>query len=234
MICGSAAGKTTSCSSSRSLAPRLRADHSSSRSTASVAAMVAVITGKMASKTTIEIFDRSWKPSHSVMIGRNAIFGIGKPTEISGSSSQRAARLYTTAKPRPMPAIAATAKPASDRYIVRPRFFQRPPDAASVQMRSSTVLSVGSMNGVTAPLRAKSSQASARPRSGIQGAISRAMRAPGGRAAGTAGRQRSRGRKPTARRRTSRRTRRPRPGNRSGSRARRAPRSAPTRPAARR
>ena len=59
MICGSAAGNTTSCNSSRSLAPRLRADQRSSRSTASVAAMVAVTTGKMASNTTIEIFDRS-------------------------------------------------------------------------------------------------------------------------------------------------------------------------------
>ena len=93
MICGSAAGNTTSCSSSRSLAPRFLADHKSSRSTASVAARVAVTTGKMASNTTMEIFDTSWKPSHSVMIGRNAIFGIGKPTEISGSKSQRAARL---------------------------------------------------------------------------------------------------------------------------------------------
>ena len=115
MICGSAAGNTTSCSNSRSLAPRLRADHRSSRSTASVAAMVAVTTGKIASNTTIEIFERSWKPSQSVMIGRKAIFGIGNPTEMSGSKSQCIARLYVTAKPRATPAIAATAKPVSER-----------------------------------------------------------------------------------------------------------------------
>ena len=59
MICGSAAGSAICQSSSRSLAPMLRADQISSRSTPRMPMTVAVTTGKIASSTTIEIFETS-------------------------------------------------------------------------------------------------------------------------------------------------------------------------------
>ena len=59
MICGSAAGSTICQSISRSLAPILRADQSSSRSTPWMAMTVAAITGKMASMTMMVILDTS-------------------------------------------------------------------------------------------------------------------------------------------------------------------------------
>ncbi len=50
-----------------------------------------------------------------MMIGRNAIFGIGKPTEMIGSKNQRAIRLRAIATPSATPATAAIRKPASAR-----------------------------------------------------------------------------------------------------------------------
>ena len=50
-----------------------------------------------------------------MMIGRKAIFGIGKPTETIGSKNQPAIRLRDIAKPSATPATAAIAKPASAR-----------------------------------------------------------------------------------------------------------------------
>ena len=43
----------------------------------------------MASNTTIAILEASKKPSHRITIGRNAIFGIGNPTETIGSKNHR-------------------------------------------------------------------------------------------------------------------------------------------------
>ena len=59
MICGKAAGSTICHSSSRSLAPILRADHSRCRSTPRMPTIVAVTTGKMASSTTMAILEVS-------------------------------------------------------------------------------------------------------------------------------------------------------------------------------
>ena len=57
-----------------------------------------------------------------------------------------------------MPATAEMKKPASARHSVRPIATGNSPEAASAAMRSSTALNAGSMNGVTAPLRANASQ----------------------------------------------------------------------------
>ncbi len=78
-------------------------------------AMVAVTTGKIASSTTMAILETSKKPSHSIMIGRNAIFGIGKPTETIGSKNQRTGTLRDIAAPSRMPPTAEIAKPTSAR-----------------------------------------------------------------------------------------------------------------------
>ena len=59
MICGSAAGSTICVSSSRLLAPMLRADQINSRSTPWMAITVAAITGKMASMTMMVILETS-------------------------------------------------------------------------------------------------------------------------------------------------------------------------------
>ena len=59
MICGSAAGSEICHSSSRSLAPMLRADQMSSCSTPRMPTMVAVITGKIASNATMVILEVS-------------------------------------------------------------------------------------------------------------------------------------------------------------------------------
>ena len=50
-----------------------------------------------------------------MMTGRNAILGMGKPTETIGSNSQRAGALRDMAMPRTTPTTAAMAKPARAR-----------------------------------------------------------------------------------------------------------------------
>ena len=45
---------------------------------------VAVTTGNMASNTIMVILEMSNTPSQRITTGKNAIFGIGKPTEMSG------------------------------------------------------------------------------------------------------------------------------------------------------
>ena len=77
--------------------------------------MVAVTTGKMASNTTMAILDTSNTPSQSMMTGRNAIFGIGNPTEMIGSKNQRTSALRDIAMPSRTPATAAMRKPARAR-----------------------------------------------------------------------------------------------------------------------
>ena len=58
-ICGNAAGSAICHTTSRSLAPILRADQISSLSTAAMPASVAVTTGNIASNTTMEILETS-------------------------------------------------------------------------------------------------------------------------------------------------------------------------------
>ena len=50
-----------------------------------------------------------------MMIGRKAIFGIGKPTETIGSKNQRMSLTRDIAAPSAMPPHAAMRKPASAR-----------------------------------------------------------------------------------------------------------------------
>jgi hypothetical protein len=114
-ICGSAAGSMICQTSARPPAPMLRADQTSSRSTPCRPARVAVTTGKIASSTTMAILVTSKKPSQRIMIGRNAILGIGKPTEMIGSKNQRMGALRDIAQPSATPAPAAIKKPASAR-----------------------------------------------------------------------------------------------------------------------
>ena len=66
-----------------------------------------------------------------MMIGRNAIFGIGKPTEMIGSKNQRTILLRDIKAPSAMPPTAAMTKPVSARYIVSPRLIHRSPSTAS-------------------------------------------------------------------------------------------------------
>ncbi len=228
---GSAAGRTTSQVTCRSLAPRFRADHTSSRPTSAAPARVAVRTGNTASKTITAIFEASWNPSQSVTMGKNAIFGMGKPTETTGSRNHLTARERCASMPRTTPPAAAMPKPASVRQSVAPALRASSPERPSSAMRPSTAWSGGSMKGVTTPARAIPSQAAARARTGSQGARSpaalpaRARRAapsplspPTGssraRGAGRHGRPRTPAAPPSAPWRTSRRTRRPRRGSR--------------------
>ena len=67
-----------------------------------------------------------------MMIGRKAIFGIGKPTEMIGSKNQRTSLLRDISAPSATPPTAAMAKPVSARYIVRPRLRHRSPPTASL------------------------------------------------------------------------------------------------------
>jgi hypothetical protein len=66
-----------------------------------------------------------------MMIGRNAILGIGKPTEMIGSKNQCASRERDIATASKMPPTAAMKKPAMARYIVSARLIQRSPSTAS-------------------------------------------------------------------------------------------------------
>src|SRR5690242_13535374 len=161
-----AAGRMISRNNCRSLAPRLRADHSSCRSTPSEAAIVAVMTGKIALNTAIEIFETSYSPSHNIKIGRKAIFGIGKPTETIGSKNQRTQRRRAIKMPSVTPPAPAIAKPASERNRVSPRLRANSPDIASSQTRPNTAEIGGSRNGVTMPLREAASQATITASSG--------------------------------------------------------------------
>ena len=77
--------------------------------------IVAAITGKTASNTTIVIFEVSYTPSHRIMTGRKAIFGIGKPMEISGSKNQCTSFNRDIAMPSAIPPTLAMAKPISAR-----------------------------------------------------------------------------------------------------------------------
>ena len=86
-----------------------------SRSTPRIPATVAVITGKMASKTIMAILEASYTPSHKMITGRNATFGIGNPIETIGSKNQRAMVLREIAMAMKTPPTAATAKPANVR-----------------------------------------------------------------------------------------------------------------------
>jgi hypothetical protein len=67
-----------------------------------------------------------------MMIGRNAIFGIGKPTEMIGSKNHRAIfeRAITVASA--MPQIEAMTNPVRARNSVSPRLIQRMPLTASL------------------------------------------------------------------------------------------------------
>ena len=66
-----------------------------------------------------------------MMIGRNAIFGIGKPTEMIGSKNQRMSRLRDITAPSAMPPTAAMTKPVMARESVSPRLIHRSPLTAS-------------------------------------------------------------------------------------------------------
>ena len=92
-------------------------------------------------------------------IGRNAIFGIGKPTETIGSKNQRISGRRVIRMPSSTPPRPAIANPASARYSVSPRLSASSPEAASSQTRVSTADKGGSRNGVTTPLREATSQA---------------------------------------------------------------------------
>ncbi len=89
-------------------------------------------------------FDTLYTPSHRMITGRKAIFGIGKPIDTIGSKNQRASGSRAIATPSAMPPTAAMAKPSMARPIVTAMLNARSPATASCQMRTSTVLSGGS------------------------------------------------------------------------------------------
>ena len=62
-----------------------------------------------------------------MMIGRNAIFGIGNPTDMIGSKNQRTILLRAIIAPSATPPTAAIAKPVKARNIVTPRLCQSSP-----------------------------------------------------------------------------------------------------------
>ena len=66
-----------------------------------------------------------------MMIGRKAIFGIGKPTEMIGSKNQRMSRLRAIRAPSAIPPAAAMAKPVMARASVSPRLIHKSPLTAS-------------------------------------------------------------------------------------------------------
>src|SRR4051812_11952987 len=75
-----------------------------------------------------------------------------------GSKNQLAMTLRDIAAPITTPPIIEMKKPTSARYIVRPVLMNNSPESASLQMRSTTLVSEGSTNGVNMPLRANASQ----------------------------------------------------------------------------
>ena len=115
MICGSAAGSMISPAMCRSVAPKLCADQISSRSTPCSPAIVAVMIGNTAVTAMMVIFEISNRPNHKMNTGRNAILGIGKPIETSGSKNQRAHAFRIIRSPSDTPAIAAIANPMNVR-----------------------------------------------------------------------------------------------------------------------
>src|SRR3954452_19579428 len=125
-------------------------------------------------------------------IGRNAIFGIGKPTDTIGSKNQRISGRRVIRIPSKTPPRPAIAKPASARYSVSPRLSASSPEAASSQTRVSTADKDGSRNGVTTPLREAASQATTSAKSEAiaparraTAAKIRSRRSPAGAAAGS-------------------------------------------------
>ena len=66
-----------------------------------------------------------------MMIGRNAIFGMGKPTEMIGSKNQRMNRLRDIEAPSAIPSTAAMTNPVMARVIVSPRLIHKSPLTAS-------------------------------------------------------------------------------------------------------
>ena len=62
-----------------------------------------------------------------MMIGRNAIFGIGKPTEIIGSKNQRAILQRDIAHRKRDAADCGDGKTSQARNSVKPRLIQRSP-----------------------------------------------------------------------------------------------------------
>ncbi len=98
------------------------------------------------------IFDTSKKPSHSIMIGRNAIFGIGKPTEMIGSKNQRTGTLRAIAAPSSDAADRGD-READQRAVERQAEVDEQVAARARRPRcaANTADSGGSMNGVTCP-----------------------------------------------------------------------------------
>src|ERR1700691_2259933 len=81
-------------------------------------------------------------------IGRNAILGIGNPTEMIGSKNQCTKLLRAIRIPRTTPVTDAIVKPTKARYMVSARLVIRSPEVTSVHIRAATTTGLGIRKGV--------------------------------------------------------------------------------------
>src|SRR6201746_575873 len=91
-------------------------------------------------------------------IGRNAIFGDGNASAITGSNIQCTSRLRAIATPSRTPTTVAANNPANARNRLVRRSDGNEPSAHTVHQSATTAVKAGKNSGDASPARAAASQ----------------------------------------------------------------------------
>lgn len=146
---GSAPGRTTLRTMSAKGSPKLCAMRMRLRGTESTPLAADMAVGKKTPSAMVAIFDVSPMPSHRIIRGRSAIFGIGKSAETTEKPAARAKVKRPMPRPSARPATAPSDQPAAMRSAEMPICWRRSPCAISRQSAAAMASGLGKNSGLT-------------------------------------------------------------------------------------